>query len=463
MSEIGKQNDREARQELLNGPVTVRVSPHSYLSAILVGTFFSAFLFYIEYDVVGYALFGLSWIVLPTLALRDRISFDGRALLRTGVLPRLWARMYGSHTRLKLSHIEQVDSHAVRALKRGGNIHYRYRTILKGKGLNVTIASGGEDFRRMIQAVLPRLPENALDLRSVELRDHLKDPKEVLMRAEFVRLPSGEMASASIRSASRRRSIAPSATGEERAEDLQEVANELRILGHLGRALEAYRRALRLRRHDGRLIFEFARCLHSYSLIEKDRKLERRSLAALRLAERRLAENPDLLARLGEFYSSLGEYRRSGALYQRIVETVGDNFRALRGMAEMALTEGKIAHVIHNFAAAVRVAGTPALRRWAKSEAEYFSRLNSDDEYMELEISRVNLLDGLERSKRTALRISSVAFPAVLVGLLLEDQLITDIGWAVSTVALVVWTGLLLGARMFERRIPYELVDTEDS
>ena len=443
-------------------PVTLRVSPHSYLSAILVGTFFSAFLFYIEIDLPGYLLFALSWIVLPALALRDRISFDGRGLVRTGWLPRIWAWLNGTRRRLKLIDIEQVDSHAIRALKRGGNIYYRYRTELKGKDLKVTIASGGEDYRRMIQAVLPRLPENALDIRSLELREHLKDPKETLMKAEFARLPSNEMAAASIRSARTRSAAVASGGGEERAEDLQDLANELRVAGYLPRALEAFRRALRLKPLDGKLLFEFARCLHAYSLTERDIKLERRSLAAIRLAERRLTGNADMQARVGEFYASLGEYRRSGALYQRVVESVGDHFRALRGMAEMALSEGKIAHVIHNFAAADRVAETPALRRWARNEAEYFSNLNSNDEYMEMEISRVNLLDALERSKRTALRISSIAFPAVVVGLFFEDELITNIGWAVSTISLIIWAGLILAARMFARRIPFELIETDE-
>ena len=79
-----------------------------------------------------------------------------------------------------------------------------------------------------------------------------------------------------------------------------------------------------------------------------------------------------------------------------------------------------------------------------------------------MEISRVNLLDSLERSKRTALKISSIAFPAVVVGLLFEDELITNMGWAISTVSLVIWAGLILAAKMFASRIPFDLVDTDE-
>ena len=66
---------------------------------------------------------------------------------------------------------------------------------------------------------------------------------------------------------------------------------------------------------------------------------------------------------------------------------------------EIALREGKIAHVIHHFGSATHVAETPALRRWSKAEADYFARLNDDEEYMDMEVSRVNMLDTVERAR----------------------------------------------------------------
>ncbi len=132
-------------------------------------------------------------------------------------------------------------------------------------------------------------------------------------------------------------------------------------------------------------------------------------------------------------------------------------------MAELALRDGKIAHVVHHFSSATRAADNLALRRWAREEADYFSNLNSDDEYMEMEVSRVNLFDGLERSKTTALRIATLAFPAVIVGLLLENDVVTLIGWTVSAISLALWIGLLLSAKMFARRIPYHLLADKDA
>ena len=450
---------------LSGSPITIRVSPHSYFTALFLGTFFSALLFYLEIDIAGFALFAISWILLPFFALNDRVSFDGKSLIRTGLVPRFWSWFNGSRRRLKLTDIEQVETQSVRAIKRGGNVHYRYRTVIRGKGLGITIAPGGEDFRRMIKGILPRLSENVLDVRSIELREHLAEPKETLMRAEFSRIPSADVLEGALRKKGPRIKAANGIVlgDDEKADELQSLANELRLSGYLLQALEAFRRALILRPEDARLLFEFARCLHSFAGMTRDPKLERKAIAALRLSERRAAGDGDLLARLGECYFHLGELRRAGNVFQSVVDTIGENFRAARGLAEMALREGKIAHVIHQFSAANRVAETPSLRRWTKGEAEYFSNLNSDEEYMELEVSRVSLLETLDRSKKTALRISTIAFPLVVVGLLFEDDLVANIGWAITTISLLdLDRQCIVSTRMLSQRLPYELIESDD-
>lgn len=449
------------RKQALASPVTVRVSPHSYLAAILLMTFVSALLFYLEIDHFGYVLFLFSWVVIPFLALRDRISFDGRVLRRTGILPRAWSWLMASRRRLKLSDIEQVDTHAVRALKRGGNIYYRYRTVLRGKGLSITIVSGGDGYRKMIQSILLGLDADTLDLRSAELASSLKDPKETVMKAEFARIPSASLLTPSFVEG-RVPEHLPAEPNAERAEELHQLANELRVEGHLAQALEAFRRAIRLRPRSGRLLFDAARCLYAFGTVERDAKLQRMAIAGLRLSARGSTADSDLLSRIGEYYFELGDLRRASRLFQSAIDRAGNNFRAARGMAELALREGKLAHVIHQFESADRAAATPALRRWSRGEADYFSHLHRDDEYMEMEISRVNLLDGLQRSKKTALRIASLAFPLVIVGLVFEDTTVANVGWSVSTVALFVWLGLIVAARMFLHRIPYELMESEE-
>ena len=79
-----------------------------------------------------------------------------------------------------------------------------------------------------------------------------------------------------------------------------------------------------------------------------------------------------------------------------------------------------------------------------------------------MEIGRVNLLETVERSKKTALRIAFFGFPAIIAGIMLEDDLIANIGWAVSTVSLVIWTGLIMSGHLLAQRIPYDMMETED-
>lgn len=462
------QNDRARRTVSLEKPTSIRVSPHGYFAALFLTTFVSAFLFYLEFDLPAALMFGLSWLFMPFLAFTDRITFDGRRLTRTGLLPNAWASMNGLRKRLKLSDIEQVETQAVRTLKRGGNVFYRYRTSFRGKGVSFTATSGGEEYRRMIRAILPRLPENALDNRSIELRDYLAEPKDVLANAQFSHIPSADVLETSIGEIRvRDKGISVRTLDEigrediEKADGLRRLGNELRLSGYLLQALEAFRRALLLNPWDARLLLEFARCLQSFAGAEHNKKLERKAIAVMRLAERRAGNDEYLLSRLGESYFQAGEMRRAGLAFQKAVDRVGESFRSVRGMAELALRDGKIAHVIHNFSTANRLAETPALRRWTQGEADYFTRLNNDDEYMELEVSRVNLLENLEKAKKTSLRIAFFGFPAITAGLILQDGLVTNIGWAVSAVSLFIWTCLLLSLRLLSTRIPFELMEND--
>ena len=448
-------------------PVSIRVSPNSYLTAFLIGTFFSGFLLYLEFDTAGFTLFVLSWIVIPFLAFSDRIVFDGKRLTRTGILPKLWGAMIGSRRRLRITDIEQIDTQSIRALKRGGNVYYRYRTAIRGRDVSIAIASGGEDYRQMIGRILPLVSEDVLDNRSAELRDYLADPKEVRMKAAFAKIPEADVLASSFSRAKKKIQDHADDSGDrqpgdvEKAEYLRRLGNELRLIGRLHQALESFRRALVLTPTNGRLLFDFARCLHSFAGVERDRRLGLRSIAAMRLAERRADGDSYLLARLGEAYFQLGEWRRAGSVFQRSLDA-GSNFLASRGMAEIALREGKLAHVIHQFSAANFVAESPALRRYSRTEADYFARLNDDDEYMEVEVGRVNLLESLENAKKTVLRIASFGFVPLIWGLVFEDSLISDIGWAVTAFAILVWVGLIVSVRFLSSRIPYDLVVSDE-
>lgn len=445
--------------------LSIRVSPHSYLSAIFIGSFATALLLYLELDTAALSVFVACWAGLPYAALRDRVVFDGKKLTRTGPIIRFWAWLTMSRKRLKITDIEQVETRAIRVLRRGGNIRYRYVTSFRGKGLDVSIASGGEGFRKIVRSILVLLPETALDTRSIELRDHLVDPKEALMRAEFSRIPAADVLETQLKGKYRPGSMAGSRfsdAAETEADDLRSLANQLRLGGYLLQALEAFRRALVLKPKDAKLLFEFARCLYSLARVQRDAQMERRALAASRLSELRGREDAELLTRLGEWYFQIGECKRAAYAFRTVLDKMGSNFRTAVGLAEIALREGKVAHVIHHFSAAASSAETRSLRRWSANEASYFSNLNSDEEYMELEVNRINMLGTIETSRRTALRVAIAGFPLIVAGLTFEDTLVTNVGWAISSIALAIWIGLIVALKMLDRRIPYELMENDD-
>lgn len=441
-----------------------RVSPNGYLSFILIATFFCGLFLHLEFDLFAILLFLAAWILTPLLLLTDKIVFDGFELSRTGLVPKIWAAINGSGTRLATDEIELVETQALRALKRGGDVYYRYRTVVTGLELRMTLVSGGDSYRQMIRLLLPLVPESALDNRSAELRDYLIDPKDVQVKARFAKIPSAAVLESSIENRTRlpakvRQEPPPEDSQKDRAERLEflrQLANELRVAGYLVQALEVFRRALRLSPKDGWLLFEFARCLHSYASAEKNSRLERKALAALRLAENRAKNDERLLTRLGESYFQYGDWRRAKRAFLKTVDLAEDSYRSVRGLAELSLREGKIAHVIHHFGAANRLAGTPALRRWTSSEAAYFERLNSDEEYMDMEVSRVSMLDGLEKYRKTAIRIVVLGLPCIISGMLMDAPLLENAGWAISCVALIVWTGLLVSRNMLSSRLPIE-------
>lgn len=448
--------------------VSVRVSPHAYLGAAFVLLFSASFLLYIDQYFFGAANILVAILVVPLLAFFDRIAFDGKRLIRTGLLPRLLASFGGFPNRLRLNHIEQVDTQAIRAFKRNGRVIYAYRTMVRGRGVTMSFATGGDKYIRLINEIFPLLPDDVLDTRSIELREFYINHKQALQNAKASNIPSADVLEEMIdqvrsgRGLLRPAEIIELNDAKERVSELRTLANQLRVNGALLQATEVFRRAIRIKPADGWLLFEFAKCLYSFGLSERDPRMERRAVAMLRLAEKRAGNDIELLSRLGESYFQIGDWQRAGAVFRRTIENVGESFRALRGLAELALREGKIAHVIHNFAAANRLAATNSLKRWTDGEVEYFSRLNADEEYMELEVSRVNLIDSLIRARGNALRVTGIGLPIIIAGVILQNELVANIGWAVSGVAIVAWVVMSVMERMLDSRIPLDMVESAD-
>ncbi|HEX9543654.1 MAG TPA: hypothetical protein VF955_00620, partial [Pyrinomonadaceae bacterium] len=174
LAEVAGQRERPRQG---SRPASVRVSPGSYLAAASVLTFVSALLLRSGRDIFALAAIVVAWLVIPLLAWRDRIEFDGSTLSRRGFAPAL-LRMLGVGPKgLRIEQFEKVETQAVRTLKKGGKVRYRYRTQIVGRQVQFTFASGGQSYRNMVGQLFPLIHQDKMDLRTTELRDYLSDPK----------------------------------------------------------------------------------------------------------------------------------------------------------------------------------------------------------------------------------------------------------------------------------------------
>lgn len=458
LAEVARERERPHRGERL---ASVRVSPGSYLAAASVLTFASALLLRSERDLLALAALSLAWLVIPVLALTDHIEFDGQFLVRRGPIPFLMRLLSGKRKELNLVDLEKVDTHAVRTLRRGGRVRYRYRTQVSGKNFEFVFASGGRNYREMVRHLFPVIHPDKLDLRTIELRDYLCEPKPLNTQAHSLQLASADVlegATQDFKLGGTRRgsetSEPVSQVDAERAELLGQVANKLRIAGRLSEAREAFRRALTAIPRDGRLIFQFARLLRSQAGTLSDPKLLSRARAALRLSARRAEHEPELLALVGESFLEWGETLRAQNSFQRVLDLEPQNFRARIGLANLALREGKLAHVIHQYRDAAGAATDSALSRHAKREADYYARLNDDDDYLISELRRINWLQHSLKVRRLAARVTNASILVALVAPYF-DAGVAGICWYLASSSLIAWVSSLVAIKLLaKRRIP---------
>ncbi|PYS49700.1 MAG: hypothetical protein DMF68_09255 [Acidobacteria bacterium] len=457
----------DAAKERIVPPATrarlasVRVSPGGYLAAVCIQTFAATLLLRAEYDAASLIAIALAWIVTPILAFTDRINFDGQTLARKGLIPLLIRFIKGNSLSLSIEEIERVETSAVRTLRRNGRVRYRYRSEVSGKGRSFIFASGGDSYRRMIRTLLPLLGYDKVDARSSEMRDYLTDARTLRVNLEMLRIAppevleeaKNEFESNGKKDARQKRPewTGPSAIDVERGRLLRLAANELRAQGRLREAAEAFRRAFKFIERDGWLIYEFARFLRSQAGATRDARMMRRSRACLRLAILRASDDAALLSRIGESFYEYGELTQAASAFRRALELNSRAFRAEIGLAEIALRNGKLAHVVHHYDAAARIAPDEALTRYARRESDYYARLNNDDDYLAAELRRINWLQNLQRAKRLAARMTLASVLLALIGPSL-DQALENIGWALATSSLIAWLSVALITRLLAPR-----------
>ena len=460
LSEVSEERERARKKPTI---ASVRVSPGPYLALAGVVTFVAALLLRVNQDAAALILIGVAWLVVPVLALSDRIGFDGWTLRRQGPLASFLHLLFGYRKQLSIDDFETVETQAVRTLRRGGRVRYRYRTQITGKTKEFVIVSGGRDYRKLVHALFPLIHESKLDNRSRDLRDYLNDPNFLNRKTQLSQLASSDLLDVTRsdfklgRKFRRRPDVSETpATPEdlERARLLRRLGNELRVSGRLREAGEAFRRALNVRPHGAWLIYDFARLLRSQASAQADARLLTRARAALRLASIRAENDVVLLPLIGESFLECGDARHARRALERVVELDNGNFKARVGLADIALREGKLAHVIHHYQEAARVSSEQALARYASGEGEYYMQLNNDDDYLAAELRRINWLQTVTRIRRLALRVTNASVLLALIGGLI-DPVAGSLGWSIASSALIIWLLTLFGTHvLFERSKP---------
>lgn len=460
LTEVAREREHPIKAPLL---ARVRVSPGSYLAAASVLTFCSALLLRSERNLLALAAVTVAWLVIPVLALTDRIEFDGKFLVRRGAIPFLFRHLAGRKKELNVVDFEKVDTQAVRTLRRSGRVRYRYRTQIVGKNMEFTFASGGQSYRGMVRQLFPLIHPDKLDLRTIELRDYLCEPKPLNTEVHSLQLASAavlEGATLDFKLGGKKKHAnhkidneaePTSAIDGDRAMLLGQVANKLRIAGRLNEAREAFRRALIVIPKDGRLIFQFARLLRSQASSLSDAKLLSRARAALRLSAMRAGKEPELLALVGESFLEWGETIRAQNTFHRAIELQPQNFRAHIGLASLALRDGKLAHVIHQYRDAAHAASDKALSRHAVREADYYALLNEDDQYLVSELRRINLLQHSLKVRRLAARVTNASILVALLVPFIEDSLAGPC-WYLASSSLIAWISSLFAIKLLAKR-----------
>ena len=407
-------------------------------------------------DFLALVIIFSTWTTIPLLIVTDRLSFDGVTLRRTGLSAFIQRVLLRRSLKVAIADIERVEVASMRTLRRGGNVRYRYRVDVVASDSTVTFSSG-PSFRRMVQVLLGRVAEHKLDARACELRDHLIEPRAVRVEAERLGVASSDVlenANEAVKNIEKRRRELAEAVPEqdlERAALLRRCANDLRMAGRLSQSAEAYRRALLISPRNAWMIYEYARLLKSQASAFGDARLLGRACAALKLASLRAPGDARLLERVGESLLEYCDPMRAAKVFRRAIDVDENSYRAQLGLAEVALSDGKLAHVIHHYNDAVRIAPDKAAARLARREADYYARLNNDEDYLASELRRMNWLEGAGRIQHVSARLS---FAALLIALVASsvDQLVAGLAWALASSSIIAWSGSLITRKFLSMR-----------
>jgi tetratricopeptide (TPR) repeat protein len=442
---------------------SIRISPGGYLLTAGVLTFIAFVFLQAGKDFAGLLILLCAWLFIPVLAFTERLRFDGRVLIRQGFIAFIHRLSKGRPLELAINDIERIETSALRTLRRGGRVRYRYRSEVSGNSLRFVFASGGKNYRRFARELFSLVNEDKVDARTTELRDYLVDANSLRTTLGLLHVaPASVLDSATqdytLKGKNKLRQRRAASSSEtisidelERGKMLRRAGNELRTAGRLREAAEAFRRAMLAMPRDAGLIYETARLLRSQASMMNDARLLQRARAGLWLAAQRSKSDAGLLSRIGESFIETGDYRRAERSFQRALALNPNAYRAELGLADVALRSGKLAHVVHHYNGAARVAKDRATTRFAAREADYYAQLNSDDGYLAIELRRIGWLQNLHYTRRVAARVTFTGIVIALIGAILDDSL-RVVGWSLASSSILAWSCAAIAEKFFTRR-----------
>ena len=364
---------------------------------------------------------------LVASAALDRVEFDGRRLIHRGPLAYLLAKLFRVRRELTVNEIETIATESTTFNVAAGDSRMTYRTRISGPGVEVLVRSHRAAYVPFIKQLFRAAGPRKLDPRSFELFEYLESSAAVkgspILKDEIRNLPVSR---------------------------LRRIANALKIAGRLSQASSYFRMAYEKEPRNPALLYEMSRFFRTSAHAE-DAKLMQRSDACLRLAARLAGSQADLLERIGEAFFERLDYKRATDCFRRALDMDPTRFRANIGLAEIALRDGKLAHVAHYYHAAA-ANDDAAIARLAQREAEYYERLMGDDDFLEAELRRIRVTNQL----RWARRLSALVF--VLAWLVAGVagrfySFVEEFGWALMATSGLLWCATVLTMRWFRRRM----------
>jgi tetratricopeptide (TPR) repeat protein len=385
-------------------------------------------------------------LLLLAIARWERVVFDGEKVYRQGMLAFSEWLVTRHKLRIAISEIEMIATESLRSRRRIKQVKYIYRLAVASDGTQITIPFSSKLHsaeREIVKQILNAVDEHKLDPRSSELKQYLND---ALSNASTPLITVAESV------ASQWQTTPPKQTLPTRM--LRNLANGLKLEGYMSQASRCFRLAYQQEPRNPQLLYEMARFLTSLAMIE-DPRLLNRARACLRLAARLAKNQPQLLERIGETYFERFDYKSAQRCFTQALAVQPGLYRANIGLAEIALRNGKLAHVAHFYHTAAQISDDLAQRNLAAREADYYGHLCSDEDYFEAELNRITKFRNFLWARHSASWMIIVFWLAAAI-VTSFSEVWGEMAWFAVVSAILIWLVSAILAAYYGQRLEYQ-------